>query len=90
MEKIKNAIKWIGTDGLLHIETTALLLLIFTPLIGYGWAAVVAIVAGLGREVLQFTLNKNTLQQVHHDMICNGIGFALATIVICLCWIIKL
>lgn len=85
---IKGLIKWVAADGLMHIETIALILLFFYPILGYGWASAIAVATGFGREIVQYIRGKNTKEQVHHDMICNGIGFALGSMAIglqCLC-----
>lgn len=86
MGKIKNfitkAIKWIAVDGLLHIETVALILLFFTPIVRFGWASLIAVVVCVGREAIQYLRKKNTKEQVHHDMICNGIGYVLGSIAV--------
>lgn len=86
MEKIKNFIKWVAIDGLQHIETIALVFLVFVPITGFGWATLVAVLAGLGREVIQYLRGENTKEQVHHDMICNGIGLLLGYIVYATWW----
>lgn len=88
MERLKNAIKWIGTDGLLHIETVALIVALFTPLIGYGWALLAAIMTGLCREAIQHLNGRNTTEQVHHDIICNAIGLLLGTLIASIWFII--
>lgn len=86
MRKIKDfvvsAIQWIAFDGLLHIETVALILLTFTPICGFGWASLIAAVMTFGREIIQYLRKKNTKEQVHHDLICNGIGYAVGSIII--------
>ena len=86
MEKIKNfitkVIQWIAVDGLLHIETVALIMVYFTPIIGFGWTSLIAAVACFGREVVQFLRKKNTKEQVHHDIICNGIGYIIGSIAV--------
>lgn len=87
MEKIKNFIKWVANDGLQHIETISLVFLVFIPIIGFWWATLVAVLAGLGREVIQFLRGENTKEQVHHDMICNGIGLLLGYMVVFAWWI---
>lgn len=82
MEKIKRFFTWVAVDGLLHIETVALILLTFTPIVGFWWASLIAIVVCIGREAIQYLRKKNTKEQVHHDMICNGIGYVLGSIAV--------
>ena len=90
MEKIKNFIKWIANDGLQHIETIALLFISLAPIIGFGWATLTAVIFGLGRETIQFLRGENTKEQVHHDMICNGIGLLLGYLVYAAWWLSNL
>lgn len=82
MEKIKRFFTWVAVDGLLHIETVALIILYFTPLVGFLWASLIAAIVCIGREVIQFLKKKNTKEQVHHDMICNVIGYILGSIAV--------
>ena len=87
VEKIKSFCKWVANDGLQHIESVALIMLSLTPIIGFGWATVVAVVVALGREIAQYLRGKNTKEQVHHDMVCNGIGYALSCITMFVWWL---
>ena len=90
MEKLKNFIKWVAIDGLSHIETVALIFLVLSPIIGFGWATLVTVIVAISREGVQFLSKKNTKEQVHHDMICNGIGLLLGYIVYATWWICNL
>jgi hypothetical protein len=87
VEKIKSFCKWVANDGLQHIESIALILLSLTPIIGFGWASLVAAVAGFGREIVQYLRGKNTKEQVHHDLICNGIGYVLGCLTMAVWWL---
>lgn len=90
MKKLKEMINWIGTDGLLHIDKIALIMLVFTPIIGFLWATVIAIIVGCGRETVQYITGSNNKNQVHHDMICNGIGYALGSLTLLAHWLCNL
>lgn len=88
MEKIKTIFKWVAGDGLQHLETVALIVLAFTPIIGFVPANIIAIMLGLAREIIQYVRGKNTKEQVHHDLICDAAGLLLADCTIfiwCLC-----
>lgn len=87
IETMKSFCKWVANDGLLHIETIALIMLTLTPIIGFVWATSVAIVLGFGREIAQYLKGKNTKEQVHHDMICNGIGYAYSFLAMAVWWL---
>ena len=78
MERIKNIIKWIATDGLLHFLVCYALILSLTPLIGF-YALIPTIIAALGKEGYDFHIQKdNNREQVVHDLICDGAGIVAA------------
>jgi hypothetical protein len=84
MEKLKNAIKWIGTDGLLHFLVCYALILALTPLIGF-YALIPTTIAALGKEGYDYHVKKsNSREQVIHDLVCDlaGIVAAYATMLI--------
>lgn len=90
IEKIKGFAKWVASDGLQHIGAIDLIILTLTPIIGIWWASLVAIVIGIGREAVQFLRGKNTKEQVHHDLICDGIGLIMAYLTIAVWWLCNL
>ena len=78
MEKIKNAIKWIGVDGLLHFLVCYALMLALTPIIGW-YALIPTAIVAAGKEGYDFHIQKsNNKQQVVHDLICDAAGVASA------------
>lgn len=83
MEKIKNAIKWIAADGLLHFLMCYAMTLALTPIIGF--YALIPTGAALGKEGYDYHVKKsNTREQVIHDLVCDlaGIVAAYATMLI--------
>jgi hypothetical protein len=90
IEKIKSFCKWVANDGLQHIESIALIMLSLTPIIGFGWTTLVAVVVGFGREIVQYLKGKNTKEQVHHDLICNGFGYLVSCITMTVWWLCNL
>lgn len=78
MEKIKNIIKWIAADGLLHFLVCYALILSLTPIIGF-YALIPTIIAALGKEGYDYHIRKsNNREQVVHDLICDGAGIVAA------------
>lgn len=87
MEKIKNAIKWIGTDGLLHFLVCYALLLSLSPLIGFYALIPTAILAAV-KEGYDYHIQKdNNRAQVVHDLICDAAGIVAAYLMM-LVWLI--
>ena len=74
-----------STDKLLHILCTWLIMLIFAPITGAGWAAAIAILAALAKEAWDISIQKdNTWKQAAQDMLADAIGLAAAGITILL------
>ena len=87
MDKIENAIKWIGTDGLLHFLVCYAMMVSLTPLIGF-YALIPTTIAALGKEGYDYHFRKsNNREQVVHDLICDAAGIAAAYITM-LIWLI--
>lgn len=83
MSWIKKFWNWIRTDGLLHISECALIT-VSAYVIGCPWwaADVLALIIGLGYELIQRLTKKGTAEW--HDVLCDLIGIGLADLVICL------
>lgn len=89
MERLKNAIKWIGTDGLLHFLSCYALMLGLSPVIGW-WAALPTVIAAAAKEGYDYHIQKdNTKAQVVHDLLCDLAGIAAAYLTM-LAWFIRL
>jgi len=81
IEQIKGAylsgIKWIGLDGLLNMETSALItifLMIFFPVI---WATVITFVMVMLKCILDKTRGR---ENEKHDLICALVGVLVGAI----------
>ena len=81
MKKLWN---WIRRDGLLHAETSALLVILFSPFMPLWLAAGLALVLGICWELIgkKFGGVANW-----HDVICDVAGVLLGTL---LCILIKI
>ena len=78
MEKLKNIIKWIGTDGLLHFLVCYAMMLALSPIIGW-YALIPTAIVAAAKEGYDFHIRKsNNKQQVVHDLICDAAGIAAA------------
>lgn len=84
MEKLKNIIKWIAADGLLHFLVCYALILSLTPIIGF-YALISTAIVAAAKEGYDYHVKKsNNREQVIHDLVCDlaGIVAAYATMLI--------
>lgn len=89
METINKIYKWIRTDGLLHIETSALIFLVVAkafslvfPLFRIGafaLATTVTFLSGIAKEQWDAESGKGTAEM--HDLLCDLFGLALGMLI---------
>lgn len=85
IEKILIPVRWIAFDGLLHIETSFILVLLFRLFMPPFCAVLAALVLGLAKEVVDIWWRKsNTWRQALHDIICDLVGILLGIVFIVL------
>lgn len=90
MGKIKQILKWIAVDGLLHIETCYAMMLTLQPMVDIWWAKAITATCAIGKEVVDALRGKNTWEQVRHDLICDGAGILMADVTIFVWWLCNL
>lgn len=79
MEKIKNLLRWVGTDGFLHFLVCYAMMLAFTPIVGAWWTLLATVLVALAKEGTDFFVQKdNDKDQVIHDLICDAVGILMA------------
>lgn len=82
MNKLKQLYKWVANDGLLHILICIVLMLSFYLIIGYLLSLIITIIFGLIKEIYDYFIQKdNNMNQVKHDVICNGIGIIISSFI---------
>lgn len=87
MERIKNIIKWIAADGLLHFLVCYAMILSLTPIIGF-YALIPTTIVAAAKEGYDYHIRKsNNTAQVTHDLICDLAGIVAAYITM-LVWLI--
>ena len=69
---------WIRRDGLLHIETCALIAILFGIILPWWAAGIIALLAGIGKELWD---TKHGVAN-WHDAICDFIGVVIGTAII--------
>ena len=87
MGKIKDILKWIATDGLLHILACNAMMLTLEPMVGIWWAKAITATVAIGKEVIDVLRGANNGKQVLHDLICDCGGILLADCTIFLWWL---
>lgn len=79
MGKIKDLItkirSWVRTDGLLHIETSLILMMVCGVYFSWFVSAEIVAVIGLAKEIYDLVSGKGTPEA--HDLWCDLIGIAL-------------
>lgn len=77
---------WVRTDGLLHIETSAMIVLALDAVCPWWIGNIVSATAGIGKEIWDRTHGGSS---EWHDIICDAIGIVIADIIILLKYLIK-
>ena len=90
MGKVKEIIKWIANDGLLHIQTCYAMMLTLQPMVDIWWAKGITATCAIGKEVVDALRGKNTWEQVRHDLICDGIGILMSDVTFFVWWLCNL
>jgi hypothetical protein len=82
MDWIKNILRWIATDGLLHFLVCYALMLTFAPYVGNWIALGITLVFAFGKEAYDVFIQKdNNYQQAWHDLVCDFAGIVTALLV---------
>ena len=86
MKLLKKIWNWVRIDGLVHIETSGLIVIGLAPFMPLLLAILISFVMGIAREFYNFisyggTTSWKVVRQRHlHDLICNIIGIAFASV----------
>lgn len=87
MEKLKEIIKWIAVDGLLHFLACYAIMLTCEPVVGIWWAKAITATFAIGKEVYDALRGTNNAKQMVHDFICDGAGILMANVAIFGWWL---
>lgn len=75
---------WVRTDGLLHIETSAIIAVAACGLLGWVPGIIVTVVTGVAKEIYDRVSGKGTAEW--HDVFCDAIGLAIGLLLNTLPW----
>lgn len=88
MNKIREFVgrirSWVRTDGLLHIETSAIIAVAGLGLFGWLAGILITVVIGVAKEIYDRVSGKGTAEW--HDVICDAIGLAVGLVLNTLPW----
>ena len=76
-EKVEGGYQWLGTDGVINMETSALLMIIFMLFFPVFWAAILTFVIVIGKCTLDKTRGR---ENEKHDFICAVVGILFGVI----------
>lgn len=83
LEKIKLIMSFIALDGLVHIETSALIVLLCPKCIGL-WSIVIALVCGIAKELYDIFYKKSLPALSIKDFVCDVVGAVLGFLILLL------
>ena len=91
MNKIKQLLYWISTDGLLHMLVSMVMLLSCFYIFGYVYSIILTLMICIIKEFYDYFINKsNTIKQISHDIICDLLGVLMATFILIIHYIINI
>jgi hypothetical protein len=76
-DKVVNGYKWIGIDGIINMETSALLVMLFMIFFPVFWASVLTFIIVTGKCALDKSRGR---ENEKHDFICSIVGILLGII----------
>lgn len=75
--KMNNGYKWLGTDGIINMETSALLVMLFMVFFPIFWSAAFTFLIVIGKCALD---KSRGAENEKHDLICAVVGILIGVI----------
>lgn len=79
-QKVK---EWVGVDGLLHFLCCYCITITF-GLINWWIGVITSAAAGVSKEMYDYFIKKSSASNIHHDLICDGVGILLSEMILML------
>ena len=77
-DKCNEGYKWLGTDGLINMQTSALLVMIFMIFFPVFWSAILTFILVIGKCTYDKSRGR---ENEHHDFICALLGILFGIII---------
>ena len=77
-DKLIKGYNWLGTDGIINMETSALLMLVFIVFFPIFWSAILTFIIVIGKCALDKSRGK---ENEKHDLICSIVGILFGVII---------
>ena len=77
-DKLIKGYNWLGTDGIINMETSALLMLVFMVFFPIFWSAILTFIIVIGKCALDKSRGK---ENEKHDLICSVVGILFGVII---------
>lgn len=75
--KLVKGYNWLGTDGIINMETSALLVILFMVFFPIFWSAALTFIIVIGKCVLD---KSRGAENEKHDLVCAVIGILIGVI----------
>lgn len=76
-DKLTKGYNWLGTDGIINMETSALLMLVFMVFFPIFWSAILTFIIVVGKCTLDKSRGR---ENEKHDLICSVVGILFGVI----------
>ena len=76
-DKLIKGYNWLGADGIINMETSALLMIAFMTLLPIFWSAILKFIIVVGKCALDKSRGR---ENEKHDLICSVVGILFGVI----------
>ena len=76
-DKLIKGYNWLGADGIINMETSALLMIAFMTLLPIFWSAILTFIIVVGKCALDKSRGR---ENEKHDLICSVVGILFEVI----------
>ena len=77
-DKLIKGYNWLGADGIINMETSALLMIAFMTLLPIFWSAILTFIIVVGKCALDKSRGR---ENEKHDLICSVVGILFGVII---------
>ena len=77
-DKLTKGYNWLGTDGIINMETSALLMIVLMVFFPIFWSAILTFIIVVGKCALDKSRGR---ENEKHDLICSVVGILFGVII---------